>query len=170
MARVGGIALLCGLAFWLGRSTGWGGLERVESGLAALDQRLQEQARARGAECVGTLAALGQHAEWSPQQLEQAVENALAAERTSRAALSQTAEELPAAPPPPPVDVTAALERGRQVVASATSQRRWTAAEAEAFQGVLPHLDPETRRALMAEFSRAVNTDQFRLDTVGPPF
>jgi hypothetical protein len=167
-ARIGGVALLCGLAFWLGREAGGSGLERLESGLAALGQRMDAQARARGTECVGAVAALANNPGVSPQQIEEAIARGLAAERPAGAA-APAADPQPIEPPPS-AQAQAALERGRAVLASAAAQRRWTSTEAEAFGSALPDLDPTTRRALMLELSRAINNEEFQLEVVGPPF
>jgi hypothetical protein len=169
-ARIAALAVVCsGLAFWLGRATGRGASDPLESRLAALDQRLEALAGARSGECVGALAALGNNRGASPQEMEQAVAKALASGRPPGGTASGKREE-PGEARPPSEKEKAAIERGQQILAGAVSRRRWTQADADAFHSVLPDLDTAGRHALTTAFSRAVNNDQLALEVVGPPF
>jgi hypothetical protein len=169
-ARIATLVALCsGLAFWLGRATGRGASDPLESRLSVLDQRLEALAGARSGECLGALAALGNHRGSSPQEMEQAVAKALASGRPPGSTASATGQE-PAEARPPSEKEKAAMERGQQILAGAVSKRRWTPADAEAFHQVMPDLDTDGRHALMTAFARAVNNDQLVVEAVGPPF
>lgn len=162
-------AVAGGLGFFAGRSTA-----SPSSDSEALRQTLREQS-ARLDAMNARLITLGPGSCATAQTLDPATLRAEVA-RAIREALpagpgekAAPAKEEPKHDEPSP-DSVAATEAATRLIASATSSRQWTDAEAEQFRQLLPKMNDEQRMEALRKLTATLNRGEIKVLTHGPAF
>lgn len=134
-------------------------LERLEGELRALRQGLEAHAR------PAPVAVAGLDVRALQEELRQVV-------REEVQAATAGMESAPARPEPPlpiPSGNPEAFARARRVLEDSIASRHWGDQERGEFAALRDKLTPPQLRELLSKLSVAINTQQLRVTTSGPP-
>ncbi|MCP3099208.1 hypothetical protein LZ198_10035 [Myxococcus sp. K15C18031901] len=102
---------------------------------------------------------------WLRAELARVVREELAAAQRAQA---PDPRGLPPAPEPQPYNI-AAHQEGQRILDDATSQRRWTDADAQAMRRALVNMTDAQREDVLRRLATAINTRAVELQTSGAP-
>lgn len=107
-------------------------------------------------------------------ELDSRLRRVISEEFARRDAAAAANAERPATPAAiatlPSPEVMAQSARANEVLDAAITRLSWTNQDASEFRRAISSLSGAERRSLMRKFARAVNEQNMRLETDGPPF